>query len=225
MLIAFSIVVSRKEDRYARCCFVGGAHVVDGTLLLDEDGGVEVFDGGITALHVGDRHLRRKAGMKRALRLHLGQPLRFGCVQEIELLYFAVGGVAAVELLREQRAIGRGILASGGTVLAHSGKAVGRDRIGGLNHGELRRARAAEGLAGEISRCTAVHGDRGCFPCRTRCARRVGVERDAHARGLAKHIGDIHIFESMERRLPCCLTEKCVMLFFSMLYCVSRVVS
>ncbi len=38
--------------------------------------------------------------------------------------------------------------------------------------------------------------------------RRVGIERDAHARRLPEHIGDVHIFKSVKRRLPLLLDRK-----------------
>lgn len=43
--------------------FVAGAGVVSRTLLLDEDGSVEVFGLGVTPLHVCKRHLRSKASL------------------------------------------------------------------------------------------------------------------------------------------------------------------
>ena len=52
----------------------------------------------VPLLHVGDGHLRSKAGLQDALGLHLGHLLRFCRIEEIELLDFAVGAVAAVEL-------------------------------------------------------------------------------------------------------------------------------
>ena len=45
--------------------------VIGGALLLDEDGGSEVFDGSIATFHVGYRHLGSEAGVKRTLGLRL----------------------------------------------------------------------------------------------------------------------------------------------------------
>ena len=76
MLPSFAALVSLA----ARCCWTKAA----------------VFrssSGGVAPLHVGDRHLRGKAGLQRALRLHLGQLLGLCRVQEVELLDFAVGCV------------------------------------------------------------------------------------------------------------------------------------
>jgi len=86
-----------------RIAFAGGAYVVRRALLLDEDHRVEVFDGGIAPLHVGDGQLSGDAGMKRALRLHLAQFLRLGGIQEIELLDFGIGTVRHIKLAGKQR--------------------------------------------------------------------------------------------------------------------------
>ena len=45
--------------------------VIGGALLLHKDGRIEVFDGGVAALHVGYRHLGSEAGVKRTLGLRL----------------------------------------------------------------------------------------------------------------------------------------------------------
>jgi len=95
--------------------------------------------------------------MKRSLSLHLAELLRLGCVKKVELLDFAVGAVCAVELIREQRSIGRGILGPIVPVLAYSGEAIRRDRVRSLDHGELRDARTAERLPLQVAARAAVH--------------------------------------------------------------------
>jgi hypothetical protein len=82
--------------------FISGAGIIGRAPLLNEDRSIEVFDSGIAPFHVGNGHLPGKAGMERSLSLHLAQLLRFGCVQKIELLDFAVGAVRDVELIRKQ---------------------------------------------------------------------------------------------------------------------------
>ena len=101
--------------------------------------------------------------MKRTLGLRLAQLLGLGRIEEIQLLDFAIGGVRAVELLREQRAVGRGVLASGTPVLPHGRKAVGRDRIRRLDHGELGHPRIAESLSLQIGGGAAVQGTVAVF--------------------------------------------------------------
>src|SRR5580658_4098234 len=90
--------------------------------------------------------------------------LGLGRIEEIKLLDFAVGSVRTVELLREQRTVGRGVLASGTPVLPHSRKAVGRDGIRSLDHCELGHPRIAERLSLQIGGGTAVQGDRRELP-------------------------------------------------------------
>ena len=80
----------------------------------------------------------------RALRLHLGHLLSLGRVQEVELLDLAVRGRSVLSnCCCGERAVRRGVLASCRPVLADGRQAIGRDRVGHLDHGELRQLRTA----------------------------------------------------------------------------------
>jgi len=123
-------------------------------------------------------------------------------IQQVQLLNLAVGRIGGIELRGHKRTVGRAVGVSVASVLPHSSEAVGRDSIGGFYRCELGCAGAPERLAGKVCRRAAVHRNGGGLPCRARSRRRVGVERDAHARRLAEHIGDIDVFERVQCHLP-----------------------
>jgi hypothetical protein len=61
VLMAFSIGILSGKIGVPGATFIGGAGVVGRTLLLNQDGGIEVFDMSIPSFHVGEGHLCRKA--------------------------------------------------------------------------------------------------------------------------------------------------------------------
>ena len=210
VLIAVSIS-SPNQGKIGRpgAAFVGRAGVIHRPLLLDRRRRVQILCCGIALLHVGDSHLRGKADMHRGLGLHLGQLLGLSGVQKVQLLHLAVRRRRGIELLLRERVVRCSVLAAPGPVLANCRKAVRRDRIGHLDHGELRKLRAvADRLPLQVGGHPGAdrHGSR--LPGCERCTRRVAVERDVHARRFAEHIRHVRVLERIERRLPLLLERK-----------------